>query len=144
MWYVKKWNELTPDEIWQILDLRISTFVVEQKRIYHEIDKTDLSALHVFAIENDKIVAYARVFLDGKHVSFGRVVTSEAVRGQGYGMKLLKKIMIAIKENFPGREIEIESQEQVQDFYKKVGFKTIGAPFIFESTPHIKMIHESL
>ncbi|NGG32904.1 GNAT family N-acetyltransferase, partial [Lactobacillus jensenii] len=67
MWYVKKWTELTPDEIWQILDLRISTIVVEQKRIYHEIDKTDLSALHVFAIENDKIVAYARVFLDGKH-----------------------------------------------------------------------------
>ncbi len=144
MWYVKKWNELTPKEIWQILDLRISTFVVEQKRIYHEIDKTDLSALHIFAIENDKIVAYTRIFLDGNFVSFGRVVTSKNVRGHGYGMKLLKKIMATIKDYFPGKEIEIEAQEQVKDFYKKIGFKTIGTPFMFESTPHIKMVHEGL
>lgn len=144
MWYVKKWNELTPKEIWQILDLRISTFVVEQKRIYHEIDKTDLSALHIFAIKNDKIIAYARIFLNEKYVSFGRVVTSEVVRGHGYGMKLLKKIMATIKDYFPGKEIEIEAQEQVKDFYKKIGFKTIGTPFIFESTPHIKMVYERL
>ena len=37
--------------------------------------------------------------------------------------------------------IEIEAQEQVVGLYEKFGFVTQGAPFIFESRPHIKMIY---
>ena len=37
--------------------------------------------------------------------------------------------------------IEIEAQEQVVGLYEKFGFVTQGEPFIFESTPHIKMIY---
>ena len=38
--------------------------------------------------------------------------------------------------------IEIEAQEQVVGLYEKFGFVSQGEPFIFESTPHIKMIYK--
>lgn len=146
MWEVKSWQELTPTEIYQILDLRVSTFVVEQMRIYHEIDRHDLEALHVFLQQNNKVVAYARIFLtkDKTKITFGRVVISQVVRGKGLGAQLLEQIMNTIRERFPGKPIEIEAQVQVQDFYKQVGFRTVGSQFIFESTPHIKMVHNGL
>ncbi|KJQ64822.1 hypothetical protein D8811_01940 [Streptococcus gordonii] len=48
MWFRKKLTELNPIEFYQILKLRIDTFVVEQERIYHELDDKDLEAVHVF------------------------------------------------------------------------------------------------
>lgn len=143
-WFSKKWNELTPEQIYKILDLRISTFVVEQKRIYHELDDNDLTAIHVFGEEDGKVLAYARIFKMEDKVTFGRVVTSKKARGRGIGMELLQEIMATIKENYPNKKIEIASQFQVRGFYEKAGFKTEGEKFILESTPHIKMVHEAL
>ena len=147
MWQIKKFNELTIDELYSIMRLRVKTFVVEQNRIYQELDNQDQSALHLFNLdENGEIVAYARIFLvdNNQKVSFGRVVTSDKVRGQGFGGKLLDQIMEAIQKFFPNKEIVIEAQVQVQDFYKRVGFKSVGEPFIYNLTPHVKMIHEGL
>lgn len=39
--------------------------------------------------------------------------------------------------------IEIEAQEQVVGLYEKLGFVSQGESFIFESTPHIKMIYKN-
>lgn len=146
MWKIRTWEELTPTEIYEILDLRVSTFIVEQQRIYHEVDKNDLKAIHVFLQRNNKVIAYARIFLiqDEQKVTFGRVVVSKEARGEGLGAELLNKIMDTIKAHFPNKPIEIESQAQVQGFYSRVGFTTIGNQFIFESTPHIKMVHKGM
>lgn len=106
-----------------------------------------LRALHIFKTgQNGKIIAYARVFLldDGQTVSFGRVVTSKAARGQGVGGQLLNQIMTTIKKHYPDRSIAIESQQQVQGFYRRVGFVSQGKPFIYKSTPHVKMVHAPL
>lgn len=46
--------------------------------------------------------------------------------------------MQTIQQEFPGRQIEIEAQVQVEDFYKRVGFVSEGEPFIYKTTPHIK------
>ena len=82
MWSRKKLTELNPIEFYQILKLRIDTFVVEQERIYHELDEKDLEAMHVYhANEQGEIDAYARVFEEGAHLVFGRVVTARSVRG---------------------------------------------------------------
>lgn len=82
--------------------------------------------------------------IDAQTVTFGRVVTSNKVRGQGVGGQLLTKIMEVIRENFPGKLIEIEAQKQVQGFYERADFVSDGEPFIYKSTPHIKMVHQPL
>jgi len=138
MWSRKKLRELNPIEFYQILKLRIDTFVVEQERIYHELDEKDLEAVHVYhANEKGKIDAYARVFEEGEKLVFGRVVTAQSLRGQ-----LIREILQLCAEKWPGKEIEIEAQEQVAALYEKFGFKVVGHPFIFESTPHITMIYK--
>ena len=138
MWSRKKLTELNPIEFYQILKLRIDTFVVEQERIYHELDEKDLEAVHDYhANEKGEIDAYARVFEEGVHLVFGRVVTARSVRGQ-----LIREILQLCAEKWPEKEIEIEAQEQVAALYEKYGFKAVGQPFIFESIPHITMIYK--
>lgn len=147
MWQVKKFAELSVNELYQILYLRTATFVVDQKRIYQEVDNRDQKAIHIFDLgPKGQILAYARVFLidHGQRVSFGRVVTSKKIRGQGVGGQLLKRIMQVIKKYYPDKKISIESQVQVQGFYRQVGFKSEGQAFIYKSTPHIKMVHAPL
>lgn len=144
MWKLKTFAELTNDEIYAIMHLRNSIFVVEQNRLYQEIDPHDKEALHLFKIDADgDIVAYSRIFTidDGQKVTFGRVATSKKVRGQGVGRDLLDQIMHTIGEYFPNLPIEIEAQEQVQGYYEKADFKREGDVFTFNFTPHVKMIH---
>lgn len=145
MWETKRFNKLTVTDLYQILALRAQIFVVDQQRIYQDPDGHDQKAIHIFNRDEDgDIVAYARVFLKGNEVSFGRVVTSNKVRGQGLGGQLLDKIMQTIQQEFPNKSIEIEAQVQVEDFYKRVGFVSEGEPFIYKTTPHIKMVHEAM
>ncbi len=145
MWETKRFNELTVTDLYQILALRAQIFVVDQQRIYQDPDGQDQEAIHIFNRDEDgHIVAYARIFLKDDLVSFGRVATSAKVRGQGFGGQLLDKIMQTIQQEFPDRKIEIEAQVQVEDFYKRVGFVSEGEPFIYKTTPHIKMVHEAM
>ena len=145
MWETKRFNELTVTDLYQILALRAQIFVVDQQRIYQDPDGQDQEAIHIFNRDEDgHIVAYARIFLKDDLVSFGRVATSAIGRGQGFGGQLLDKIMQTIQQEFPDRKIEIEAQVQVEDFYKRVGFVSEGEPFIYKTTPHIKMVHEAM
>ena len=144
MWFRKKLTELNPIEFYRILKLRIDTVVVEQERIYHELDDKDLEAVHVFHTNKDgEIEAYARVFEEGEHLVFGRVVTAQSARGQGLGGKLIREILQLCAERWAVKEITIEAQEQVVGLYKKYGFEEVGRPFIFESTPHVTMVYKS-
>ena len=42
---VKRFNELTPDELYAILKLRVDVFVVEQRCPYPELDGRDRNAI---------------------------------------------------------------------------------------------------
>lgn len=141
MWYRKKLAELNVEDFYQILKLRIDTFVVEQERIYHELDDKDLAALHIFHKNaSGQVDAYARLFEENEHLVFGRVVTVQAARGQGLGGRLIEQILEeAARES---KDIHIEAQEQVVALYEKYGFEAVGEPFIFESTPHLAMIYQ--
>ena len=144
MWKIKKFSELTTKELFEILYLRTKIFVVDQDRVYQEVDEHDPESIHVFDMIDGKIAAYARVFNQNGNVTFGRVVTDLKYRGQGLGNELMKQVMHVIKTDFSEKEIEIEAQVQVQGFYRKFAFESQGKPFLFNHTPHIKMIHEAI
>lgn len=135
-------SELDTLEFYKILKLRIDIFVVEQERIYHELDEKDLTAVHIFHVnKQEEVDAYARVFEEDGKVVFGRLVTASSARGKGLGNRLVEEILIFCEKKWPRKIIEIEAQEQVVGLYEKFGFVSQGEPFIFESTPHIKMIY---
>lgn len=145
MWQRETFDELTTKKLFEIYKLRSAVFIVDQERIVNDVDDNDLKAVHVYDELNGQLAAYARVFLKAPGiVTFGRVVTAPAFRGQGLGNELLQQIMDAIKDYFPGNEIEIDAQVPVEGYYRKFGFTTVGEPYTHAGSPHIKMVHPTL
>lgn len=140
MWEIKKFNELSTKELFDIYKLRQKVFVIEQNRLYREVDDIDLEAYHIFKYLDNELVAYARVFKEDDHISFGRVVTENSQRKNGLGKSLMHEVLSFIKRKFPGSRIEIEAQSYVQGFYEKFKFERVGDEFLFNTTPHVKMI----
>ncbi|MEE0500636.1 MAG: GNAT family N-acetyltransferase [Streptococcus sp.] len=143
MWYQKEFKELELKEFYEIVQLRLETFVVEQIRIYNDLDNVDYRSIHLFhQNEEGRVDAYARIFETGATIHFGRVAVAKGSRGQGLGKVMVEQILDLCEQRFPGRTIEIEAQEQVVGLYEKLGFQMVSEPFILASTPHVKMIFQ--
>ncbi len=138
---VKRFDELTNEELYKIIKARIAVFVVEQNCPYMELDDKDKDAYHVYYEENGEILAYLRV-LD-KKVSFetpaiGRVITLR--RSAGLGRAILKEGIRIAKEKFEARAITIEAQVYAIGYYEKEGFVQSSEEFLEDGILHIEMI----
>ena len=138
--FVKTFNELTVDELYEILKLRADVFVIEQQCIYPDIDQKDRNSLHVFVKDHDEIVAYLRVLEKGisfDKVGIGRVISK--YRRKGLGTIVLKAGIQAAKEIYHADEIVIEAQTYAKRFYELQGFEQCSDEFLEDGIPHIKM-----
>lgn len=138
--YIKRFDQLSTHELYQILKLRVDVFVVEQKCPYEEIDNLDYHAIHVYFKEADEIIAYLRILdkgVESEDVAIGRVISAK--RRCGIGSKLLIEGIKAAKENFKAEKIYIEAQSYARKFYENLGFKQISEEFLLDDIPHIKM-----
>ena len=91
-WNLKHFDELTPKELYNILQLRNEVFIVEQNCPYQDLDNKDLYAYHLMGEEENKIIAYSRLLAPGisySESSIGRVVSSPDARKTGMGKKLM-------------------------------------------------------
>ena len=141
--YVKKYNELTIDELYSLLQLRSEVFIIEQDCVYQDIDGKDQISLHVIGKNNTTIVAYTRLFKQGDYfdeASIGRVVVDKNVRHLKYGSSIMKASINAIKNHFGTSEIKISAQLHLKDFYNSFGFKSIGDSYLEDGIPHIRMV----
>ena len=140
---VKRFEELTNNELYDILKLRVNTFVVEQHCPYPELDDKDQDALHVFLRDEEGIHAYLRVMDKGvssEQVSIGRVVA--VTRRKGYGSRVLEKGMRVAAEYFQADKIYLEAQTYARGLYEKHGFRQISDVFLEDGISHIKMLAE--
>jgi len=139
---VKKFNELTLEELYSILALRAEVFVVEQECPYQDLDGNDRRAVHVFTTEGSQVLACLRVFMkDDGDATIGRVVTSKKLRGTGAGKELMLKGISTARALFPGKRCVIHAQSYAVGFYEKCGFHiTSGSePFLEDNIPHREM-----
>ncbi|MCK9170113.1 MAG: GNAT family N-acetyltransferase [Treponema sp.] len=137
---VKKFNELTLDELYEILKIRVSVFVVEQKCAYQEIDDKDQNAVHIYLKDENGIEAYLRIFDKGvsfEEVSLGRVVAVK--RRCGYAGRILEEGIKTAKKEFNAKSIRIEAQTYARKLYEKHGFEQISEEFLEDGIPHIQM-----
>jgi ElaA protein len=144
---VKSFKELTTDELYEILQLRAEIFVVEQDCVYQDIDFKDQKSLHVFSRNNNKIVAYTRIFKPGdyfKNASIGRVLVLASERKFGYGHDLMKATIKAVEYHFKTDIITISAQEYLKKFYEFHNFKQVGKGYLEDGIPHIEMIRGHL
>lgn len=142
-WYIKKFEELTVKELYEILRVRSEVFVVEQNCIYQDCDNKDIGAYHLFAVENERVIAYLRIL--EKHVSYveasiGRVLTSENYRGTGAGKIAMMKAINFIKNSLNENKIRISAQEYAVKFYNNVGFEVVSEAYLEDDIPHVEML----
>lgn len=138
---IKSFDELTKTELYEILKVRVEVFVVEQKCPYQEADGIDYKSLHMFYREDNKILAYLRIFKREEGTAqIGRVLTVE--REKGFGGKLLKEAVALIKNQIKPKKIYLEAQCYAVGFYEKEGFKVCSEEFLEDGIPHVKMILE--
>jgi ElaA protein len=136
----KTFQDLSTDELYELLRVRSEVFVVEQNCVYQDLDGDDQQSIHLWLTIADKVVALARICPAGTHmqnISIGRVITT--VRGKGYGKQIMLDAIDAAVEHFSATTIDIEAQEYAKGFYEGVGFKQSSASFMLDGIPHIKM-----
>lgn len=140
---VKKFEELTLWELYEILRIRSEVFVVEQNCVYQDLDEIDQEAYHVYLKENGKIWAYLRVIDKGKRldeVSIGRVISLK--RRCGLGGKLMAEGIKVAEEKFGAKRIKIGAQAYARPFYESAGFRVIKeVTYMEDGIPHIYMLY---
>lgn len=139
----KTFNQLSTQELYDMLQLRAEVFVVEQDCVYQDVDGKDQKAWHILGYKNNKLAAYTRVFKPGdyfKEASIGRVVVAENQRQHKYGYDIMEASIKAIKEIFNETTIKISAQCYLNKFYNNLGFKERGKSYLEDGIPHIAMI----
>ncbi|NLK96027.1 MAG: GNAT family N-acetyltransferase [Clostridiales bacterium] len=140
---IKEFNELTLNELYEIIKLRLEVFVCEQKvTIENDLDEIDKESFHLFIKENEKIIAYLRIIPKGvqkEYVTFGRVAVLKEYRRRGFATQLIKEAVHYIKNNLKEKEIIISAQEQAKNVYLNCGFIIISDLYNEAGIPHLKM-----
>ena len=98
---VKHFNELTPEELYGILQLRERVFTFEQRCSEPDLDGFDKVAYHIFLTDENGTEACLRMLPKGvlhDEVSFGRIVAAK--RRQGLGAAVVKAALQAAKDVF--------------------------------------------
>ncbi|MCI6692828.1 MAG: GNAT family N-acetyltransferase [Clostridium sp.] len=144
-WEIKKFKELSVEELYRILELRNSVFIVEQECIYQDCDRKDLEAFHLLCIEDDKVIATLRILHKGvsyKEMSIGRVVVHKEYRRQNLGRKSMEMAIEYIKDKYGDSPIRISAQVYIKEFYKSLGFIEVSDVYLEDDIPHIEMLYE--
>jgi len=144
--YIKKFEELSVDEIYNILKLRSSVFVVEQNCVYQDLDDKDKQAIHLFMEQDQEIIAYTRIFKKGDYYvnnpSIGRVVVKKSQRGKELGKEIMIRSIKYIKENIEEEKIELSAQKYLDKFYNELGFYRVGEDYLEYGIPHQRMLYD--
>lgn len=157
----KEFSELTTDELYGILQLRSRVFVVEQECLFLDLDGVDTrpGVLHCFYPAPPRVsldshgdeagrslepYAYARLFpvglSDGPASrpgsrSIGRVVTNPAIRGGGWGKRIIADIVAEHSEEL----LTLNAQTHLEGFYGSFGFAPNGPHFVEDGIDHTPM-----
>ncbi|WP_417363215.1 GNAT family N-acetyltransferase [Galbibacter sp.] len=142
---VKTFEQLSKQELYELLALRTEIFVVEQQCVYQDLDFKDQKALHILGKKGNSLVAYTRVFNANdyfKQASIGRVLVRDQHRKQAYGHKIIEASIETIYNHFKPQQILLSAQQHLKQFYKAHGFTQVGQGYLEDGIPHIKMIKD--
>jgi ElaA protein len=142
---LKKFDDLSPRQVYAILQLRNEVFVVEQNCVFQDADDKDQNSYHLMGFDNNKLVAYTRLVPAGEIYelpSIGRVVTSPSARGTGAGRELMRESIAAVENLFGIQPIKIGAQLYLRKFYESFGFQQASDVYLEDGIEHIYMIRQ--
>ena len=145
IWKIKSFEEISTEELYQIIKARVDVFVVEQNCPYPDLDGYDQKAIHLWAEKNNCVLAYCRIFdknIKYKETSIGRVLTTEEGRGKLLGKQLIQYALETIKNRYNTEEVRISAQDYLLKFYSSFGFEDTGKKYLEDNIPHTEMVRK--
>lgn len=131
--------DLTPQQLYAVLRLRVEVFVVEQSCAYRELDGLDLApGTRHFWLEQERtgdVVAYLRLTEDAGEYRIGRVCTARQARAHGFSRRLMEAALAEVGD----ASCVLDAQTYVSDFYASLGFQAVGGEFLEDGIPHVSM-----
>lgn len=143
-WKLKKFDDLTSDELYGILKLRSEVFVVEQDCVYQDLDDKDQLSYHLFLENDGETVAVSRIIPENvsyEEMSIGRVVVKENFRSQGLSKIMMKKAIDFIVDDLGKSEIRLSGQAYLVDFYENLGFKKVSDVYMEDNIEHFEFLY---
>jgi len=145
-WHWKFFAALSVDELYEMLAARSAVFVIEQQCIYTDLDGLDRQAWHLYGVDVDlahaPLAACARILVPDAQdpsVRIGRVLTTQAYRGQGLGNALLEQVLARIALQWPEAPIRLHAQARLQRFYEAYGFDAASEVHLEDNIEHLWM-----
>ena len=145
-WKIKRFEEMTTTELYEILRVRSEVFVVEQTCIYQDLDLKDKKAYHLFCENNGEIAAYLRILDKGvsyPEISIGRVLTRETNRRIGLAREMMQKAISFVEEELSEMQIRISAQLYLKKFYESLGFSVTSDIYLEDDIEHIEMVYRA-
>ena len=130
--------EIDPVTLYRILALRSAVFVVEQDCVYLDLDGRDLEPdARLLWIERDgAVVTTLRLLLDDQRTArLGRVATARSARGDRLAARLMTRALELCGE----RDVVLDAQSYLQQWYAGFGFAPDGPEFLEDGIPHVPM-----
>lgn len=147
-WQFCRFENLTLEELYQLISAREEVFVVEQECAYLDCDGYDLVSWHLIGWSHDNagkrfIATYVRIIDPAckfEEPSIGRVFTHIDVRGKGLGKELMRRALSEVKTLFAGFNVRISAQHRLEKFYSELGFHTVSNIYDEDGIPHVQML----
>jgi predicted GNAT family N-acyltransferase len=122
-----------------LLALRHEVFVEEQGvPLDLEIDEYDTEAVHLVALDGDRVVGTCRVLLAGDVAKFGRLVVARDARGRGIGAALLADAERRAQAMGAGRMV-LAAQTSAVGLYDRAGYTARGDVYLDAGIEHVTM-----
>ena len=104
LYQTEKWMSFTEEKVTSLFSTNLSHYVVVE--------------------ENQKILGFARYLTDEVMTTFlAEIIIDKSYRGKGLGQQLIEEI----HKKYPLTRIELISE--ADEFYRAVGFKSVGTGF---------------
>ena len=126
-------------EVVAALALRERVFSVEQGvPVRADRDGRDPEALHLVALEDERVVGTCRLVFDGGVAKLGRMAVERERRGRGIGDAILAEAVRAARSAKAGT-ILLHAQLPARALYARHGFVDSGPEFVEQGIPHVAM-----
>ncbi|MEM1350224.1 MAG: GNAT family N-acetyltransferase [Myxococcota bacterium] len=135
---IKTYDELTKDELYGLMCLRDTVFVVGQKiTAVAEVDGLDPECAHALFSVDGELVGTARIFHERDPAVVGRVAIHTAQQRRGLGSVLMRCVQEWLGHE---RAAELHAQAHLETWYASLGWARVGEAFEEAGIPHVTML----
>ncbi|WP_104025788.1 GNAT family N-acetyltransferase [Vibrio hyugaensis] len=157
-WRIKKFADLSVQELYDFLQQRVNIFIVNMNTPYSDLDGKDNhpDTYHVMGYDNERLVAYSRIMppklgdpvdvlpllnSDANDVRIGRVIVAEDYRGKNIGNQLMQVSFDATRKIYPNDSIFTSAQAHLKDYYGKFGFDVVTDSYLEDGCTMLGLRH---